>query len=107
MMAANDIAWFLARLPDAGAEEVYADGASMFIATAFHPPMRAIPAEGGYRVSGQSPLASNCHEARWMLFTALVMDGDQPKLAGGGPEIIGALFRADECEVLDTWHVMG
>jgi indole-3-acetate monooxygenase len=107
MMAANDVAWWVARLPDAGAEEIYAEGPSFFMATAFHPPMKAIEVEGGYRVSGQSPLASNCHEARWMLFTALVMDVDQPKQIDGAPQVIGAYFRGSECRIMDTWHVLG
>jgi alkylation response protein AidB-like acyl-CoA dehydrogenase len=107
MMAANDVAWWVARLPDAGAEEIYAEGPSFFMATAFHPPMKAIEVAGGYRVSGQSPLASNCHEARWMLFTALVMDGDQPKQIDEAPQVIGAYFRGSECRIVDTWHGLG
>jgi indole-3-acetate monooxygenase len=107
MMAANDIPWWIARLPDAGAEEIYAEGQSFFMAGAFHPLMQATEVDGGFRVSGRCPLASNCHEARWMVFLAIVMDGDQPKLVDGTPQVIGAYFRASEGRIIDTWHVLG
>jgi hypothetical protein len=46
MIAANDVAWWVARLPDAGAEEIYAEGPSFFMATAFHPPVKPTEVEG-------------------------------------------------------------
>src|SRR4051794_26384896 len=66
MMAGNDPAPGGARFPDARGEEIYAETRDFFRAPAFPPPMRAIPVEGGYCISGRSPLASNCHEAPWM-----------------------------------------
>ena len=77
MMVANVSSWWCARLSAQGVEEVYADGADTFMAGAFHPPMKATPVKGGYRINGRSPLTSNVHEARWTFVTAFVMNGDQ------------------------------
>src|SRR5688572_7227690 len=79
LQAGNSVAWWCARLPDEGAEEIYADGPSSLIAGAFHPPQRAQAVEGGYRVTGRAPLASNVHDSKWLFLTAVVMQGEEPR----------------------------
>jgi ABC-type uncharacterized transport system ATPase subunit len=54
-------------LPDAGAEEIYAEGPDTFIADTFQPPLQAIEAAGGYRISGTARFASAIHIADWVL----------------------------------------
>ena len=101
-------AFFCARLPDAGAEEIYRNGPNALIAGPFHPPMEATPVAGGYRLTGRAPFASNCHDATWIARTAIVMDGDTPRLsANGAPEVLLAFVPIDACEIIDTWYVMG
>jgi alkylation response protein AidB-like acyl-CoA dehydrogenase len=107
LMVANSMAWWCARFPDAGAEAIYAGNPNAVIAAAFHPPMQATEVAGGYRVAGRSPLASSVHDAAWVFVTALVMDGDQPRMTGGAPEVIGAICPSHECQTLDTWYAMG
>jgi alkylation response protein AidB-like acyl-CoA dehydrogenase len=107
LMTGNSADWWCSRLPDAGAEEVYDKNPSAIIAAAFHPPVPAVEVNGGYRLNGQRPLASNIHEAQWILLTGLIMDGDQPKLADGYPQVIAAVLRAQEAEIVDTWHTLG
>ena len=101
-------AFFCARLPDEGAEEIYRSGPNALIAGPFHPPMQATPVAGGYRLTGRAPFASNCHDATWIARTAMVMDGDTPRLsASGAPEVLLAIVPIDDCEIIDTWYVMG
>jgi alkylation response protein AidB-like acyl-CoA dehydrogenase len=101
-------AFFCARLPDAGAEELYRNGPNAVIAGPFHPPIQATPVAGGYCLTGRAPFASNCHDATWIARTAMVMDGDTPKLsASGAPEVLLAFVPVEACEILDTWYVMG
>jgi indole-3-acetate monooxygenase len=101
-------AFFCARLPDEGAEEIYRNGPNALIAGPFHPPMKATPVAGGYRLTGRAPFASNCHDATWIARTAIVMDGDTPRLsANGAPEVLLAFVPIDACEIIDTWYVMG
>jgi indole-3-acetate monooxygenase len=107
LMIGNAMDWWCARLPDAGAEEIYAQGPDTIIAAAFNPPMQAVEVDGGYRVRGRNPLASNVSEASWVFVPALVMDGDQPRMTDGQPEVVGAFVPAGDCEIVDTWHALG
>src|SRR5919198_4183733 len=65
-------------LPDEGVHEIYAHGADTVIAgTAVPGGGRAVPVEGGYRVSGRWRFGSGCQESSWMLGSFEVLDGDQ------------------------------
>lgn len=103
----NQAAWWASRLPEEGVEEIYAEGPDAMVAVAFHPPMPAEEVDGGYRVSGRAPLASNIHDAQWLLISGLVTDGEQPRVVDGAPEVIQALVPADQVSVLDTWYALG
>ena len=107
LQAGNVGAWWAARLPTEGVEEIYAANPSAAMAAAFHPPQQAREVAGGYRVAGQGPLASTIHDAEWLFLTALVMEGDQPRMSGGMPELIGLVVRTGEVEIVDTWHSLG
>jgi alkylation response protein AidB-like acyl-CoA dehydrogenase len=101
-----DWAYLCARLPDAGAEEIYSRGANIVIAAQFGRPMQATPAPGGYRITGRAPFVSNCHDADWFATTAMVMAGDLAQ-AAGEPEMVMAYLPRENCHIIDTWHVMG
>ena len=105
---ANPLDWahLCSRLPDEGAEEIYARGENIVIAAQFGRPMQAAPVQGGYRITGRSPFVSNCQDATWIATTAAVMAGDQSR-PEGEPEAVMAYFPRESCEVIDTWHVMG
>jgi indole-3-acetate monooxygenase len=101
-----DWAYLCARLPDAGAEDIYSRGANIVIAAQFGRPMQAIPTSGGYRITGRAPFVSNCHDANWIATTAAVMAGD-PSQAADAPEVVMAYLPRESCQVIDTWHVLG
>ena len=99
-----DWAFFCARLPDEGAEEIYSRGADILIAAQFGRPLEATSTDGGYRIAGRAPFVSNCYDADWISSTALV-DVDQH--SEGEPEMVMVYFPREDCEVIDTWDVMG
>jgi alkylation response protein AidB-like acyl-CoA dehydrogenase len=98
-----DWAFFCCRLPDEGAEEIYDRGADILIAAQFGRPLKATAVNGGYRVSGRAPFVSNCYDADWISSTVLVDDGS----AGDEPELRMVYFPSEECDIIDTWDVMG
>jgi alkylation response protein AidB-like acyl-CoA dehydrogenase len=98
-----DWAFFCCRLPDEGAEEIYSRGADILIAAQFGRPLKATPVNGGYRISGRAPFVSNCYDADWISSTALVDDDGST----GEPEMRMVYFPSDECDIIDTWDVMG
>lgn len=107
MMVGNTSAWWCNRLPEKGIEEIYRDGADTFIAGAFHPPMSATPTADGYIINGRTPLASNVHEAKWVFVSAMVMDGDRPKMINERPVVMGVFLKAANVQIMDTWHTIG
>ncbi len=98
-----DWAFFCARLPDQGAEEIYSRGADIVIAAQFGRPLKATSTNGGYRISGQAPFVSNCRDADWFSSTVIVDEGS----AAGEPEMRMVYFPREGCEIIDTWNVMG
>ena len=98
LQAANSGGFYCARLPDEGAQEIYSNGPDVVTALAVHPPMKAIPVDGGYRVSGQNPLSSNISDAEWLM--TLVQS---PGVDG----LRGAFIPKRDLSVIDTWYTMG
>lgn len=107
LMVANSPLNMGGHLPEKGIEEIFGNGHDTFIAASVHPPMRATRVEGGYLINGRNPLLSNIHDAQWFLATALVMEGQQPKMNNGHPEVIGVFIKVSDCEIIDTWHTLG
>jgi len=107
MMVANTSTWWCKRLSEKGIEEVYRDGPDTIMAGAFHPPMKATPSRDGYIINGRSPLTSNVHEAKWIFVTAFVMENGQMKFNNGIPEVIGAVMKSSDCQIIDTWYTIG
>jgi indole-3-acetate monooxygenase len=107
LQAGNAGAWWAARLPTEGAEEVYAGNPSAIVSAAFHPPQQAVETSGGYLITGRGPLASNIHDAEWLFLTALVMDGGGPRMIGDMPQVIGLMLRTSEVQIVDTWYSLG
>ena len=99
-----DWAFFCARLPDEGAEEIYSGGADIVIAAQFGRPLHATSTDGGYRISGRAPFVSNCLDADWISSTVLVDPDEHPD---GDPEMRMVYFPREQCEIIDTWYVMG
>lgn len=64
----------------------------------FAPFGRAVPVDGGYRVSGRWPFASGCQHSQWRMGGAKVEGQD---------EVRHMLFSADEARVVDTWDASG
>lgn len=103
----NSGAWWSARLPEEGVEEIYGADPNALMAASFHPPQRAVEEAGGYRLSGRGAFASNIHDSAWVLATAFVMDGEQPRMTANGPLVVALVMRTNEVEIVDTWDTIG
>lgn len=107
LMVTNTTLTMASRIPEKGIEEIFVAEPDSIKAGSVHPPMKANPVKGGYKINGRNPLVSNVHEAQWIMILALVMDGEQPKMNNGHPEIIGAYMNSKDCRIIDTWNVLG
>ncbi|MFT4595907.1 MAG: alkylation response protein AidB-like acyl-CoA dehydrogenase [Paracrocinitomix sp.] len=89
------------------AHEIYSDP-GLVAAGALNPQGRAVRVDGGYRVTGQWPFASGCHNAHWFWGQCIVTDGHESIMdAAGNVELLEATIPFDDFEIIDTWHVAG
>ena len=94
-------------LPHKGAEEIFAPGSTV-IAGALGPGGMAERVEGGYRLSGRWPFASNSPHANWFVAGALVTEGGQPVIQPHGAPILLQMFLPrEEVEIIDVWQTTG
>jgi alkylation response protein AidB-like acyl-CoA dehydrogenase len=97
-------------LPDEGIREIYADGADTAIAgTAVQGGGRAVPVDGGYRVTGRWPFGTGCQESAWMLGSFQILDGDQPRRSPDGTSVHWrGVFARSEAQIVEgSWDVSG
>jgi 3-hydroxy-9,10-secoandrosta-1,3,5(10)-triene-9,17-dione monooxygenase len=90
----------IAQFPEEAQQAVWADGPDVAIAASFLPGTTIVPADGGYRVSGQSAFASGVGNSTWVFVSGVV---DQ----GGQPERTFFLIPQAEYKVADTWFTAG
>lgn len=86
--------------------KLFADPA-LIVSGALNPVGVATPVAGGYRVTGQWPFASGCHNADYFWGQCQVRDEQGNPPTDGSPSLREALLSRDEFEILDTWHVSG
>ena len=80
---ANNAEPFGAWFSDETTAEVFGSTRTV-LAGGFFPPRRAVPVEGGYRLSGRCTFNSNCHAATWILGLAHVYDDGVQRLDENG-----------------------
>jgi alkylation response protein AidB-like acyl-CoA dehydrogenase len=102
------ISAYAAWLPAEGAREIFRHGPPT-TAGALNPPGAATRVDGGWRITGQVPFGSGCHQAQWLAMPAVEMDGDRPKVdpAAGQPKPFAVFFPRSAATILDTWHTVG
>jgi len=118
--AAGSVGWNLANnsigqlvtlgLPEDGVEELYGQRPDTVIAgTAVMGGGRAVPVEGGYRVTGRWPFGTGCQESSWMLGSFQILDGDQPRRSPDGSSAYWrGVFKRSEVQIVDgSWDVAG
>ena len=97
-------------LPDGGIREIYGPGGDVAVAgTAVQGGGRAVPVDGGYRVTGRWPFGTGCQESPWMLGSFQILDGDQARRSPDGASVYwrGVFHRAETQIVAGSWDVSG
>jgi alkylation response protein AidB-like acyl-CoA dehydrogenase len=89
-------------LTDEGVQEIYAHGADTVVAgTAVMGGGKAVPVDGGYRVTGRWAFATGCERADWLYGNCL--EG----VVDGVPQLRIAVFRPEDVVIEDTWTATG
>jgi 3-hydroxy-9,10-secoandrosta-1,3,5(10)-triene-9,17-dione monooxygenase len=94
--------WFMALLDNRAAKDVWGKDSSTLICSSLMPAGKAVPADGGFRLSGRWKYASCCDHCDWALLGAMVAAD------GGGPPA-GRVFLLPRTsyQSVDTWQVSG
>ncbi len=99
---------FAEYLPAMAARQIFGTDPRLISAGALAPRGRAVPVEGGYRLSGQWPLASGCPEASWFFAGAFIATDAGPRAGpDGGPDLHLFFLPKADCEIIDTWDSLG
>ncbi|MFF4121074.1 acyl-CoA dehydrogenase family protein [Streptomyces sp. NPDC001714] len=93
-------AFIAALFPDEAQDEIFARP-DVRVGGTLIPGSKAVPADGGYVVSGNSPFATGCQDADWHLLTAVADTGEGP------PEMLWLAIPMTDLKVLDDWNVSG
>src|SRR5881296_2338050 len=118
--AAGSVGWNLANnsigqlvtlgLPDEGVQEIYGHRADVAVAgTAVQGGGRAIPVDGGYRVTGRWPFGTGCQESSWMLGSFQILDGTELRRSPDGTSVYWrGVFARSEAQIVEgSWDVAG
>jgi alkylation response protein AidB-like acyl-CoA dehydrogenase len=69
------------------------------------PSGRAVPAEGGYELTGRWGYATGIQHGDWMLLSAPVVAEDAGAKPDGPPDLRRFFVPVEQFTILDTWHV--
>lgn len=96
--------WMLPMWPVEAHEAVWGENPDALIGSSLiYPPGKIEPADGGYILSGRWPYSSGIDASDWVMVGGMdpeLGDGDKP-----GPRMF--VVRAEDVEIIDTWHVSG
>lgn len=94
--------WNIGQLSEQAQIDVWDDDAGALIATGLAFPCgKAVPVEGGYKVSGKWPFASGVDASQWMFVGAMT------ERSGGAPERRFFVIPPASFKSLDNWHAYG
>lgn len=91
---------------ESGAKEVFGDPTAPTAGIAA-PTGKAVPVDGGVRVSGRWSFASGIAHCEWVWAGCLVTENGAPQMTPTGPEVVHVCMPVREVMVHDTWHVSG
>jgi alkylation response protein AidB-like acyl-CoA dehydrogenase len=98
---------FFTRAPRSVFDEIFLDGADVFVVGVGTPAGRAEPVHGGYRVSGRWPFASGCQNAQWMAAHFVVYQDGAPVMSDGRPLMRAVALPAERWRIEETWQASG
>ena len=92
-----------------GGNEIWGANPDAILCGALRTSARAVREPGGWRITGQWPFASGCHNAQWFWGGALMFDTDQSPILNsrGLQRPIQACMPMESVRILDTWNVAG
>jgi 3-hydroxy-9,10-secoandrosta-1,3,5(10)-triene-9,17-dione monooxygenase len=99
-------AHLMAQFPEAAQKALWANGLDVPVAASFAPAVKAVPADGGYRITGAgSPFASGVDHCTWVMLGGMTQHNNDN--GGAEPEWKFFLVPQGQYTVRDTWFTAG
>lgn len=95
--------WQLALFDDRAQQDVWGDDDSTLISSSYMPVGKAVPVEGGYRLSGHWGFSSGSKHCKWAFLGTMV----PPQQDGEAPDYRTFLVPRGDYEIVDNWNVSG
>ena len=90
-----------------GLDDWYSKPKGIF-AGALNPPGKAVPVDGGYRVTARTPFVSGCQNAEWILGPVQIVEGDDVRRTESGMPIqLLVFYPPEDAEIIDHWDTLG
>ncbi|WP_157219342.1 acyl-CoA dehydrogenase family protein [Flavisphingomonas formosensis] len=94
-------AFVLALFDERAQADVWGEDPRALVCSSFAPVGSAVPAEGGYRLSGRWSFSSGSSHARWTMLGAKLSSPASP------PGLTLFLVPREDFEIRDVWHTFG
>jgi 3-hydroxy-9,10-secoandrosta-1,3,5(10)-triene-9,17-dione monooxygenase len=94
--------WVLALYDDRAAQEIWGKDTSTLISSSLMPGGQAIPADGGFRLTGRWLYSSGCDHCAWALVGGVVASSEP-----GAFDWRFFLLPRRDYQIVDTWNVSG
>ena len=92
--------WLIGCFSKEAQDEVWRDPTALAAGT-YAPVCKAVPVDGGFRVTGSSGFCSGCDNAQWQLLGGMIPQAE------GAPKPGFFMLRTDDIAIDDNWHTMG
>ena len=96
-----------ASLPTEFAKEIYGDKPGVLTVGVTAPLGKAEIVDGGYQVTGRWPFGSGSQNADWISGGCFLFENGEQVMGAHGPVSHLMMFKADQVNIEDTWHVAG
>src|SRR3984957_2640773 len=94
--------WLAAMFPKQAQDEFWSDPDALLFGS--YPPVgKGVPADGGYRLSGNWSFTSGCDHAQWLVLGGMIPPGGE----GASPTPAFFLLPIADVRIDDTWFTMG
>lgn len=94
--------WVLGMFEEEAQHDVWGQDRDALLASCIAPTGKAVPVDGGYRLTGRWSFGSNSDNAQWLSLGAMVEQGE-----GQPPRPIFLLVPQDAYQIIDNWHTVG
>jgi len=92
--------WLIGCFSKEAQDEVWRDPAALAAGT-YAPVCKAVPVDGGYRLTGSSGFCSGCDNAQWQLLGGMIPQGEGPPKPGF------FMVATSDIVIDDNWRTMG